>query len=142
MDADQEARVAARCISKSILRRIYGPVYDEEEEAWRRRHNAELYERSRLPPLSSYIRSMRLRWAGHVARMDETDLCRKVLEGRPEGRRPVGRPRLRWRDNVISDLRLLGVPDPEAWIRLAQDRRRWRTLVLAAKDHPGLQPRE
>ena len=85
---------------------------------------------------------MRLRWAGHVARMDEASLCRQVMEGRPLGRRPLGRPRLRWQDTVVSDLRQLGVDDPDNWIQLAQDRRGWRNLVLAAKDHPGLQPRE
>ena len=85
---------------------------------------------------------MRLRWAGHVAGMDEASLCRQVMEGRPLGRRPPGRPRLRWRDTVVSDLRQLGVDDPDNWIQLAQDRRGWRNLVLAAKDHPGLQPRE
>ena len=136
----QEAQLDV--FQNSILRKIYGPVFDEEEGAWRVRHNAELYRRSRLPLLSSYVRSMRLRWAGHVARMDETEPCRQVVEGLPEGRRPVGRPRLRWRDNVISDLRLLGVDNPDEWIQLAQDHRRWRALVLAAKNHPGLQPRE
>ena len=126
----------------SILRRIYGPIFDEEVQAWRMRHNAELRERSRLPLLSGYVRSMRLRWAGHVARMDEASLCRQVMEGRPLGRRPVGRPRLRWQDTVVSDLRLLGIVNPNDWIQLAQDRRGWRNLVLAAKDPHGLQPRE
>ena len=79
------------------------------------RHNAELRERSRLPLLSSFVRSMRLRWAGHVARMDEASLCRQVMEGRPQGRRPPGRPRLRWRDTIVSDLRQLGVDDPDAF---------------------------
>ena len=126
----------------SILRRIYGPIYDDGEQAWRQRHNAELRAASRLPLITSYIRSARLRWAGHVARMDEEAPCRKYLFGRPEGRRPVGRPRLRWGDLIVSDLRLLGVQDPEQWPRVAQDRRRWRELVMAAKDQQRLQPRE
>ena len=126
----------------SILRRIYGPVFDPDEQAWRHRHNVELWERSRLPLITNYVRSMRLRWAGHVARKDYNDICRRVMEGRPEGRRPVGRPRLRWTDNVLQDLRLLGIDDPTNWIQLAQDRRRWRQLVQAARDLRGLQPRE
>ena len=72
-----------------------------------------------------------------MARMEENSLVRRVAEGRPEGRRPVGRPRLRWVDCVKSDLTLLGVNDPHNWMIIARDRRRWRLLVQAAKDHPG-----
>ena len=123
----------------SILRRIYGAVRDEVTGDWRRRHNAELRELSHLPLITSYIRAQRLRWAGHVARMDPNTLVRQVFDGVPEGRRPVGRPRLRWRDCVQQDLRLLGVQHPERWMEMAQSRGDWRTLVAAAKDHDGLQ---
>ena len=126
----------------TILRRIYGPIYDYEEQAWRQRHNEELRAASRLPLITGFIRAARLRWAGHVARMDEDAPCKKYLFGRPEGRRPVGRPRLRWGDLIVSDLRHLGVQDPEQWPHVAQDRRRWRGLVMAAKDQQRLQPRE
>ena len=79
-----------------ILRRILGPVRDEETRQWRRRHNRELRELTHLPPITSYVRSQRLRWAGHVARMNPDTLLRRVLDSRPElGRRPPGRPRLR-----------------------------------------------
>ena len=120
------------------MRRIYRPIHDVEEQAWRQRHNVELRALSRLPPITSYIRSARLRWAGHVARMDEEAPCRKYLFGRPEGRRPVGRPRLRWGDLIVYDLRHLGVEHPEQWSHVAQDRRRWRGLVMAAKDQQRL----
>ena len=120
-----------------ILRRIYGRVRDVETGEWRRRHNRELRELSRLPPITSFVKSQRLRWAGHVARMADDALPRRVLDGIPEGRRPLGRPRLRWSDCVKQDLQLLGVADPERWREMAQDRRRWRLLVAAAKDHPG-----
>ena len=96
-----------------ILRRIYGNERDEETGEWRWRHNQELRDISQLPPITSFIRSQRLRWAGHVARMDPERLPRKVMEGLPEGRRPPGRPRLRWSDTVRQDLQLLGVEDPE-----------------------------
>ena len=136
----QEKRLEV--FENAILRRIYGPIYDVEEQAWRQRHNAELRTLSGLPLITSYVRSARLRWAGHVARMDEEAPCRKYLFGRPEGRRPVGRPRLRWGDQIVSDLRDLGVQDPEQWPQVAQDRRRRRALVMAAKDQQRLQPRE
>ena len=126
----------------SILRRIYGPVYDAEEGEWRHRHNIDLRRMSQLPLITAFIRSSRLRWAGHVARKAEDNICRRYLFGRPEGRRPVGRPRLRWGDLIVSDLRQLGVDNPENWTHIAEDRRRWRTLVSAAKDQRGLQPRE
>ena len=120
-----------------ILRRIYGNVRDEATGEWRWRHNRELRDMSRLPPITSFVRSQRLRWAGHVARMADVTLLRRVLDGVPEGRRPIGRPRLRWADCIKQDLQLLGVANPERWREMAQDRRRWRLLVAAAKDHPG-----
>ena len=106
------------------------------------RHNRELREVTRLPPITSYIRAQRLRWAGHVARLPDGSLVKEVARGTPFGRRPPGRPRMRWADNVTSDLALLGVDNPQDWWALAQDRRQWRTLVSAAKDHPGLQLQE
>ena len=105
----------------SILRRIYGPVYDAEEGAWRHRHNIDLRRMSQLPLITAFIRSSRLRWAGHVARKEEGNICRRYLFGRPEGRRPVGRPRLRWGDLIVSDLRQLVVDNPEDWPRIAED---------------------
>ena len=122
---------------RSVLRRILGPVIDDETGQWRRRHNYELRDVTRLPPITNYVRAQRLRWAGHVARMDEGSLLRRILDGRPEGRRPPGRPRLRWSDCVRNDLALLQVDNPDQWIVIAQDRRRWKLLVRAAKDHPG-----
>ena len=89
---------------RSVLRRIYGMVRDDVTGELRIRHNQELRDISQLPPITSFIRSQRLRWAGHVARMDPERLPRKAMEGLPEGRRPPGRPRLRWSDNVRQDL--------------------------------------
>ena len=125
-----------------ILRRILGPVRDAETGEWRIRHNAELRELTRLPPITSFVRSQRLRWAGHVARLPEDNLVKRVSMGTPLGRRPPGRPRVRWEDNVRSDLALLNIADPGNWRESAQDRRQWRQLVMAAKDIPGLQLRE
>jgi len=71
-----------------------------------------------------------MRWAGHVARMGEGRVVYRILVGKPEGRRPLGRPRRRWEDNIRMDLRLMecGCVD---WMELAQDRDRWRALDSA-----------
>jgi hypothetical protein len=73
------------------------------------------------------IKARRMRWAGHVARKGEVRDA-YILVGRPEGRRPLGRPRRRWEDNIEMDLREIGFGDMD-WIHLAQDRDRWRALV-------------
>jgi hypothetical protein len=70
----------------------------------------------------------RMRWAGHVACMGEVRGAYNILVGRPEGRRPLGRPRLRWEDNIRMDLRETVFGDVD-WIHWAQDRDRWRVLV-------------
>jgi hypothetical protein len=76
------------------------------------------------------IKSRRLRWAGHVARMGERIGAYSALVGKPEGRRPLGRPRRRWEDNIKMDLREVGWGGID-WINLAEDRDRWRALVNA-----------
>jgi hypothetical protein len=76
------------------------------------------------------IKSRRMRWAGHVTRMGEERGAYRILVGRPEGRRPLGRPRRRWEDNIKMDIREVGWEDMNC-IDLAQDRDRWRALVNA-----------
>ncbi|KAJ4446207.1 hypothetical protein ANN_12901 [Periplaneta americana] len=80
---------------------------------------------------SGNIENSRLRWAGHVARMGESRNAYRVLVGRPEGKRILGRPRRRWEDNIKMDLREVGYDDRE-WLNLAQDRNQWRAYVRAA----------
>ena len=82
------------------------------------------------PNIVRVIKSRRMRWAGHVARMGEERGAYRVLVGKPEGKRPLGRPRRSWVDNIRMDLQevVYGSVD---WIGLAQDRDRWRTLVSA-----------
>ena len=116
----------------NILRRIAGPVFDVEENRWRRRHNEELREITGQCYITDFVRSQRLRWMGHVARMEEVRIPRKVMEGTVAGRRPVGRPRLRWKDNVMKDLEDVGIQNPlEEWEGLAADRGMWRGPVRA-----------
>ena len=74
------------------------------------------------------IKSRRLRWAGHVARMEEGRGVHKVSVGKPEGKRPLGRPRRRWEDHIKMDLEEVGRGCGD-WMELAQDRDRWRALV-------------
>jgi hypothetical protein len=74
------------------------------------------------------LKSRRLRWAGHVARMGERRGAYRALVGKPEGRKPLGRPRRRWEDNIKMDLREIGCGGAD-WIDLAQDRDMWRTVV-------------
>ena len=82
------------------------------------------------PILCRVIKWRRMRWAGHVARMGEERVLYRFLVGKPDGRRPLGRPRRRWVDNIKMDLQEVGCGYMD-WIGLAQDRDRWRTLVSA-----------
>jgi hypothetical protein len=74
------------------------------------------------------IKSRRMKWAEHIARMGEFRNACKILVGKPEGKRPLGRPRCRWEDNIKMGLREIGFRDVD-WIHWAQDRDRWRALV-------------
>jgi hypothetical protein len=92
-----------------------------EDGSWRKLHNDELYSLYSSPNIVRVIKSRRMRGARHVARMGEGKGVYRVLVGRPEGKRPLGRPRCRWEDNVKMDLMEVGI-DGANWIRLAQDR--------------------
>jgi hypothetical protein len=95
---------------------------------WIKLHNEELHGLYSSPSIVRVIKARRMRWAGHVARMREVRGAYNTLVRRPEGRRPLGRPRCRWEDNIKIDLREIGFGDVD-WIHLAQDRDRWRALV-------------
>jgi hypothetical protein len=112
----------------SVLRRIFGPKRDEATGEWRKLHNEELHDLYSSPSIIRIIKAMRMIWEGHVARMGEKRTADRVLVGKPERRRPLGRPRRRWLDNIRMDLVEVGWGDVN-WIGLAQDRDRWRALV-------------
>jgi hypothetical protein len=95
---------------------------------WRKLHNVELRDLYSSPSIIRIIRSRRMRWEGHVARMGEKRNAYRLLVGKPEGKRPPGRPRRRWVDNIKRDLGDVGLGDVD-WIGLAQDKNRWRALV-------------
>ncbi|KAJ4435688.1 hypothetical protein ANN_18304 [Periplaneta americana] len=120
-----------RVFENKVLRKIFGAKRDEVTGEWRKLHNTELHALYSAPDIIRNIKSRRLRWAGHVAIMGESRNAYRVLVGRPEGKRPLGRPRRRWEDNIKMDLREVGYDDRE-WINLAQDRDQWRAFVRAA----------
>jgi hypothetical protein len=91
-------------------------------------HNDELHGLYSSPNIVSVIKSRRMRWAGHVARMGEGSDVYRVLVGMSEGKRPLGRPRRRWEDNIKIDLREIRI-DGANWTQLAQDRVQWRAYV-------------
>ena len=93
-----------RVFQNMVLRRIFGPRRDEVRGEWRRLHNEELNDLYSSPNIVRVIKSRRMRWAGHVARMGEERGVYRVLVGKPEGKRPLGRPRHRWVDNIRMNL--------------------------------------
>jgi hypothetical protein len=116
-----------RVFENRVLRKIFG-LKREEAGSWRKLHNDELHSLYSSPNIVRVIKSRRMRWAGYVARMGEGRSVYSVLVGRPEGKRPLERPRCRWEDNIKMDLREIGIGGAN-WIRLAQDRVRWRAFV-------------
>jgi hypothetical protein len=110
-----------------VLRRIFGPKR-EVDGLWRKLHNNELHSLYSSLNIVRVIKASRLRWAVHVACMGEERGVYRVLVGKPEGKRPLGRPRHRWEDNIKLDLRDVGMNGAN-WIQLAQDRVQWWDFV-------------
>ena len=121
-----------RVFENRILRRIFGPKRDENGE-WRRIHNEELHRLYRSPNIVRVIKSIRLRWAGHVARMEEGRSAFKMLTGTPAGKRPLGRRR--WGTILECIFEKIGI-NTRNWVDSAQDRDYWRAPVNAALNLP------
>jgi len=117
-----------RVFENRVLRRVFGPKRDEVKGEWRKLHNEELNNLNCLPNIVRVVKSRRMRWAGHVARIEEDRGVQRVLVGKPEGKRPLGRPRRRWEDNIKMDHQEVGGGRGD-WMELAQDRGRWRAIV-------------
>ncbi|KAJ4444166.1 hypothetical protein ANN_05955 [Periplaneta americana] len=120
-----------RVFENRVLRKMFGAKRDEVTGEWRTLHSTELQALYSSSDIIRNIKSRRLRWAGHVARICESRNAYRVLVGRPEGKRSLGRPRRRWEDNIKMDLREVRYDDRD-WINLAQDRDQWRAYVRAA----------
>jgi hypothetical protein len=113
---------------KKILRRIYRPIC--EEVTWTSRYNEKLYLSYDEADLITTVKRARLRWAGHIVRMQDNLPCKKVTLDKPEGRRRSGRPDLRWMNGMMKDVEKLGVRN---WRTMARDRDGWRCLLESAK---------
>jgi hypothetical protein len=111
-----------------VLRRIFGPNRDEVTGDWKKLHNEEFHNSYSSPNIIRMIKSRRMRWEGHVARMGETRNEYRILVGKSEGKRPLGTSRRRWIDNIKMALREIGW-DGMDWIELTLDGDQWRALV-------------
>jgi hypothetical protein len=128
-----------RVFENRVLRRIFGPKEDEVTGEWRKMRSGELHNLYSSPDIIRQIKLRRMRWAGRVARMGEGRNVYRVLVGKPEGKRPLERPRRRWEDGIKMDLREFGWGGVE-WIHLTQDRDRWRAVVNAVMNSLFLAP--
>jgi len=117
-----------RVFEDRVSRRVFGSKRDEVIGERRKLHNEELSDLYSLPNIVRVVKSRRMRWAWHVVRMGEERGVHRVLVGKPEGKRPLGRPRLRWEDNIKMDLQEVRGACGD-WKEMAQDRDRWRALV-------------
>jgi hypothetical protein len=120
-----------RMFENRVLRGIFGPKRDTVTREWRKLQNDLYYS----PTIVRVIKSRRMRWAGLVSRMGEGRGMYRILVGKPEGTRPLGRPRHRWEDNIKADLQQVGCGGMD-WIELAQVRDRWRAIVNAVMNLP------
>jgi hypothetical protein len=120
-------------LENMVLRRIFGPRRDEVMGELRRMHNEELNDLYSSSNIVRVIKSRRMIWAGHVARIGEQRVVYRVLVGKLEGKRQLGIPTCMWVDNIRMDLQEVGCVYMD-WIGLAQDRDRWWTLVSAIRN--------
>jgi hypothetical protein len=118
-------------LENKILRKIFGPI--KEDNVWRKRHNYEIRELYKEPDIIAELKSKRLRWVGHILRKKDESIA-NLWNSSMEGKRPVGRPRSRWKDQVMKDIRKL-----KKDISLADNREEWRRLVAEAKNLLGFQ---
>jgi hypothetical protein len=97
-----------KVFENKVLRRIFGPKRDEVTEEWRKVHNEELHDLYSSPSIIRIMKSRRMRWMGHVARMGGKTNAYRLLVGKAEGKKPLGRPRRRWVDNIKMNLLEIG----------------------------------
>jgi hypothetical protein len=124
---------AALISERKIFRTIYGAKYEMGE--WKSRTNRELEEMSKGENRVKWIRGQKISWLGHLERMEEDRMPRKIFTQELEGTRRRGRPRKRWKEEVERDLKVLGL---RRWRELVADRKKWKDIVRQAKAHSGL----
>jgi hypothetical protein len=125
-----------RTWERKVLRKIYGPVYDNG--IWRIRTNKELMALYQELEIVAEIKKARLRWLGHVERMSEYRVIKKLYMSKPEGRRSVGRPKVRWLDDVEEDLRKMRI---SGWRGKARRRDEWKSVLREVKDRSAIRYR-
>jgi len=117
-----------RMFDNKMLRNIFEPKRDEVRGEWRKLHKEELNDRYCSPNIAQVIKSRRMKWAVHVARMGERRGVYRILVRNPEGKKPLGRHRRRWEDNIKMDFQEVRCVNLD-WIELTNDRNRWWALV-------------
>jgi hypothetical protein len=133
MDDDEEGRTTLLIFETKIFRRIYGPKYENGER--KSRKNRELEEMNEGENIIKWIKGQRISWLGHLERIEEDRMTKKILPQELEGTRRRGKPRKRRKEEVERDLQVLGV---RRWRELVTDRKKWRDIVRQAKVHSGL----
>ena len=118
---------------RKILRKIYGPTQENGE--WHLKYNKELYDLYKAPDIITDIKISRLKWAGHIQRMNDSEMVKRISEYKPDGRRRVGRPKFRWMDGIIEDVKRLKITN---WWMAARNREAWRKILREAVIRPGL----
>ena len=119
---------------RKILRKIFGPTKGDNGN-WRIKTNIELDELIKHRNIINYVKAQRLSWFGHINRMPETSVVKKIHKWKPFTGRPVGRPKSRWEDDVRNDLKKMKLIK---WTGQVQDRLKWKDIVEKAKTVPGL----
>jgi len=129
----KEEEEAVQIFERKIFRRIYGPKYENRE--WRCRTNQELEEINKGENIVRWIKGQGIEWLGHLERMKEDRMPKKIFTQELEGTRHRGRPRKRWIEEVEGDLQVMGV---KRWRTMAINRKKWKDIVQQAKAHTGL----
>ena len=120
-------------VQTTLFRRIYGPKYENGE--WKSRTNRELEEMSKGENIVKWIKGQRISWLGHLERIEDDRMPKRIFTQELEGTRRRGRPRKGWNEEVERDLQVLGV---RRWRELVADRKKWKDIVRQAKAHSGL----
>ena len=118
---------------RKIFRRLYGPKYENGE--WKSRTNRELEEISKGENVVKWMKGQKISWLGHLERMEEDRMPKKIFTQELEGTRRRGRPRKGWKGEVERDLKVLGL---RRWTELVTDREKWKDIFREAKVHIGL----
>jgi len=114
---------------RKIMRKIFGPTRSDDGY-WRIKTNQEINDILKGQNIIGFIKKQRLNWLGHVERMTEDNNVKKIKRWKPMSKRPIGRPKLRWEDDVLEDIKSMNVRN---WKNVAQDRERWKKLVEQAR---------